>query len=124
MQTAASPLRRLTKLVDNEESRVWECLWENTVFDKQALLERIPNASPKTEKNLQALIMNRVLYPDGTVNGFVERYVTRSAVKLLVPSSERNRAHPNQVLLEKIALLIHPRNQSSNPLWGMQGKSL
>ena len=53
-----------------------------TVLALAALLARIPNAKAGTQTNLEALIANRVLYPDGTANGFVERYLKERVVKL------------------------------------------
>ncbi len=53
------------------------------------LLLVIPNANARTEKNLDALIAGRVLYPDGTLNTFIERYLRDRVVKLFSASTRR-----------------------------------
>lgn len=81
---------RTTKLPGNSEDEVWSWLWENVCYDRVALLGRIPNATARTEKNLDALIANRVLYPDGTANPFVERYIKERVVRLLSRSLRKH----------------------------------
>jgi len=88
-QTEATRARRMTKLGGNSEADVWRWLWENARYDRTALLCRIPNATERTEKNLDALIANRVLYPDGTLNSYVERYLKERVIKLFAPSTRR-----------------------------------
>ena len=88
---------KCTKLLTKEEHEVWAWLWENTHFDKARLLS-IPNASSRTEKNVAALIAGRILYPDGTLNSFVERYLRELVVRLFTPSQRmRQRAAPEAV---------------------------
>ncbi len=55
--------RRLTMLRSQSKAETWSWLWGNTRYDKAQLLARIPNANARTEKNIDALIANRVLYP-------------------------------------------------------------
>jgi hypothetical protein len=88
MHTDVTRARRLTKLRGASESEVWSWLWENAQYDREGLLARIPSAAG-TEKNLAALIANRVLYPDGTLNSFVERYLKERVVKLFAPSTRK-----------------------------------
>ena len=85
-QAEVTCARRLTKLQGSSEADVWSWLWENTRYDRKTLLGRIPNATARTDKNLDALIANRVLYPDGTTNSFVERYLKERVVKLFAQS--------------------------------------
>jgi hypothetical protein len=89
MQTAVCRTRRLTKLQDESETQVWAWLWENMQYDRMELLTRVPNATAKTERNLDALIANRVLYPDGTVNAFVGRYLKHRVAGLFLRSMRR-----------------------------------
>ena len=37
---------------------------------------------PLVERKLKPLVGNRVLYPDGTVNSFVQRYLRERVLKL------------------------------------------
>jgi len=85
-QTEVTRARRATKLRASSEAEVWSWLWENARYDRAALLGRIPNSTARTERNLNALIANRVLYPDGTINPFVERYLRDRVFKLFAES--------------------------------------
>jgi len=91
MNAEVTRTKRLTRRRGDSESDVWRWLWENARYDRAELLARIPNATSRTEKNLDALIANRALYPDGTVNSFVGRYLKERVVKLF-PQSIRKRA--------------------------------
>ena len=84
--TEVTRARRLTRRRGDSETDVWRWLWENVRYERAELLARIPNATSRTEKNLDALIANRALYPDGTVNAFVGRYLKERVVKLLAQS--------------------------------------
>ncbi len=85
-QTEVSRGRRLSKLQGNSEADIWAWLWKNVRYDRAALLGRIPGASNRTARNLDALIGCRVLYPDGTINAYVERYLKERVVKLFAPA--------------------------------------
>lgn len=89
MHTDVTRARPLTKLRGASESEVWSWLWENARYDREGLLARIPSAAARTEKSLAALIANRVLYPDGTLNSFVERYLKERVIKLFAPSTRK-----------------------------------
>jgi hypothetical protein len=52
---------RLTRLPGGSESEAWGWLWEN---------------------KMKPLIGNRIIYPEGMVNSFVERYLREQVVKL------------------------------------------
>ena len=43
------------------------------------------------DQKFQALIANKVLYPDGTVNGYVERFLRARTVKMLWAPGQRFR---------------------------------
>ena len=67
--------RRLTEYPGNSEDDTWRWLWENTEYSVSALMNRIPGATEQTEQKFRALVANRILYPDGTVNTFVKKYL-------------------------------------------------
>jgi len=75
---------KLTKLAGETESEVWEWLWQNTKFSRSELKEKIgiPFAESALENKMKPLIGNRILYPDGTVNSFIQRYLREQVLKL------------------------------------------
>jgi len=79
-----TPVKRaktLSRLVGSSELDAWQWLWKNAVYSREDLIERIPSADQTIEKKINALIANRVLYPDGTANSYVERYLREQVVK-------------------------------------------
>jgi hypothetical protein len=75
---------KLTQLTNDSEKEIWEWLWQNTKFSLTELKEKadISVADYILEKRLKPLIGNRVLYPDGTINSYVQRYLKERVVKL------------------------------------------
>ncbi len=88
-QTAVHRRKNLSKLTGESEEATWNWLWENVRYDRAKFLTHIPNANVRTEKNLDALIASRVLYPDGSLNTFVERYLRDRVVKLFSASTRK-----------------------------------
>ncbi len=80
-----------TELKSKTENEVWEWLWENTRFSLAELKEKagIPLAESVLEKKMKPLIGNRILYPDGTVNSYVQRYLKERVVKLFEAKPKR-----------------------------------
>jgi len=73
---------KLTQLRSECEGDVWEWLWRNTEYSSFSLATRAGVSRYLFEEKLAVLIGNRVLYPDGTVNSFVERYLREEVLKL------------------------------------------
>ena len=75
---------KLTKLSSEAESEMWEWLWQNTKYRLGELKEKIgiPFSEVALENKLEPLIGNRVIYPDGTVNSFVQRYLREQVLKI------------------------------------------
>ena len=75
---------RLTRLPGESESEIWEWLWQNTKYLLSELKEKIGVSFSELalENKLKPLIGNRIIYPDGTVNSFVQRYLKEQVVKL------------------------------------------
>ena len=72
----------LSQLKGDTPLEVWQWLWANAEFSCDELLE-ISDAVPfNFRESLARLIANRVLYPDGTLNGSVQRYLRRRALSL------------------------------------------
>ena len=74
--------RELTNLEGESESEVWEWLWENTHYSREELLAKSALPSLVFDKKLIPIIGNRALYPDGTVNSFVQRYLRERVLSL------------------------------------------
>jgi hypothetical protein len=66
------------------ENEVWGWLWENAKYSKKELIEKagIPLSELGLENKLKPLMGNRILYPDGTVNSLVQRYLREKVLKL------------------------------------------
>ena len=73
------------------ESEIWNWLWRNTVYSRDELLAKSTIAEFVLEKKLNALIGNRILYPDGTINTFVQRYLREKVLKLFESSPRKAR---------------------------------
>ena len=75
---------KLPELPGDSECETWEWLWQNTKYSLSELKEKIgvPFSEIALENKLKPLIGNRIIYPDGTVNSFVERYLREQVLKL------------------------------------------
>lgn len=76
------PSPKLTSLPDELGRKGWDWLWANADYSVADLAERSGLTVPLVERKLRPLIGNRVLYPDGTVNSFVQRYLRERVLKL------------------------------------------
>lgn len=91
MNMEVSRAKRPSGFTGSTDDEAWRWLWENTQYSREELMTRIPGADSCTQKRIDALIANRVLYPDGTANSFVEKYLREKVVKLFGGKSRRNR---------------------------------
>jgi hypothetical protein len=83
--------RKLTDLKDVSGNEVWEWLWENVKYSKKELIEKsgVPLSEPGLENKMKPLIGNQIIYPDGTVNSFIQRYLREQVVKLFESKSKK-----------------------------------
>lgn len=82
--------KRLSPCEATNDESVWYWLWKNTVFSEDRFYSRIPGCRKKAEQNFAALVANRVLYPDGNINGFVERYLREKVLSLFgIPKRDK-----------------------------------
>ena len=81
----------LTGLPGDSEREVWEWLWQNTNYRLGELKEKIGTSLSEITlgNKLKPLIGNRVVYPDGTVNTFMQRYLRERVVKLFEAKPKR-----------------------------------
>jgi hypothetical protein len=71
-----------TRPPGESERDVWDWLWANAQYSLEELAEKSGLPTSLVERKLKRLIGNRVLYPDGTVNSFVQRYLRERVLKL------------------------------------------
>lgn len=71
----------LRQFKGSTEEATWNWLWENTEYSHDELIRRIPAADTTTPRKIESLIANRVLYPDGTANGFVEKFMREQVLR-------------------------------------------
>ncbi|MBN1600166.1 MAG: hypothetical protein JW915_01090 [Chitinispirillaceae bacterium] len=85
------PAVQLTVLSCNSENEIWDWLWENTRFSltKLKVTIGVPYSESVLEQKLKPLIGNRILYPDGTVNSFVQRYLRSEVARLFEIKSRK-----------------------------------
>ena len=76
------PVDKPSRLPGESEREMWDWLWANTRYSLDELAERSGLTAPLVERKLKPLIGNRVLYADGTVNSFVQRYLWERGLKL------------------------------------------
>ncbi len=91
--TETKPADKLTDLdPDQAEHIVWQWLWDNTVFSLAELKTKagVPYSESVLQNRMNLLIGNRVLYPDGTLNSFVQRYLRESVVRLFETKSKKS----------------------------------
>lgn len=81
--------KKISPLNTDVESEVWDWLWENTEFSLEELRIKSVLSSREIEGRLRPLIANRILYPDGTVNSFVQRYLRERVLKLFDAKPKR-----------------------------------
>ncbi len=88
---AVTRAEKLTELKSEIENEVWGWLWENARFSLPELKGKIGISFTELalENKLKPLIGNRVLYPDGTVNSFVQRYLREQVAKLFEAKQKR-----------------------------------
>lgn len=78
------PARELTQPTGDSENEIWDWLWRNSRFSSTDLKAKtgVPYSESVLEQKMKPLIGNRILYPDGTVNSFVQRYLRSEVAKL------------------------------------------
>ena len=69
----------------------WRWLWDGVTFDGEELRAKSAASNLSFDKQLQFLIGNRLIYPDGTMNSFVQRYLRDKVLKLFDSKPARPR---------------------------------
>ncbi|TEU00640.1 MAG: hypothetical protein E3J29_01700 [Dehalococcoidia bacterium] len=76
------PVDKQKRPPGESEREIWDWLWANARYSLEDLAERSDLTARLVERKLKSLIGNRVLYPDGTVNSFVQRYLRERVLRL------------------------------------------
>ena len=74
----------LTELVNASEKEIWAWLWENTIYYPDELKEKTGASFSEKglENKMKPLIGNHIIYPDGTINSYVQRYLREKVINL------------------------------------------
>jgi len=88
--TTVTRAEKLSPLRGDLKSEVWQWLWKNAVYSREELIAKSALSEYGFEKKMKPLIGNRVLYPDGTVNSFVQRYLRDRVLKLFEAKPKRS----------------------------------
>ena len=77
-----------TEATDSSDEEVWNWLWENTAYNPKEWSSKSGVSSSFFEESRAILIGNRLVYPDGTLNKFVERYLREKVLGLFDAKSK------------------------------------
>ncbi len=90
--SAVGRTENLSALYDESENAIWEWLWSNATFSEEEVLSKSGQSRYRFHHELKKLIGNRIVYPDGTVNSFVQRYLREKVLNLFEarPKKRRN----------------------------------
>ncbi len=88
--TDVSRKRKRTKCKGTDDENVWHWLWENVKYSREELISKSGVTEAAFDSKFEALVGNRVLYPDGTINAFVRRYLRARVLKLLDAKAGRS----------------------------------
>ncbi len=81
-----------TALCDESENAAWQWLWSNATFSEEELLANSGQSRYRFDQELKTLVGNRILYPDGTVNSFVQRYLREKVLSLFNARPKKRRS--------------------------------
>jgi hypothetical protein len=70
------------------ENDIWQWLWKNIHYDSKDLLTKSATSSFGFDQQLKFLIGNRLIYPDGTIHSFVQRYLREKVLQLFSSSAK------------------------------------
>lgn len=74
------------------ENDIWQWLWDKAHYDPEELLTKSGASPMGFDKRRQFLIGNRLIYPDGTMHSFVQRYLREKVLQLFQSSGKKKKA--------------------------------
>ena len=87
--TTVTRVDKLNRSRGVSENEVWEWLWSKAVYSREELITKSGHPQHAFERKMAPLIGNRLLYPDGTINSFVQRYLRERVLKLFDSKPKR-----------------------------------
>lgn len=76
----------------DDSSDWWDWLWKNRQFSRQEIEEKTANTDLRFDRKFRALVGNRAIYPDGTVNSFIQRFLRDKVLRLFQTKGQRTNA--------------------------------
>jgi hypothetical protein len=90
-------LKNITEHNGQSENEIWDWLWENIDYSKSELKEKSDIASEIVlENRMKPLVGNRIVYPDGTISSYVQRYLRDRVVKLFEVKPKKPAKKPKE----------------------------
>jgi hypothetical protein len=90
-------LENITELNGQSENEIWEWLWDNIDYSKSELKEKSDITSEIVlENRMKPLVGNRIVYPDGTISSYVQRYLRDRVVKLFEVKPKKPAKKPKE----------------------------
>jgi len=74
------------------DENAWNWLWESTSYDFEEWASKSGVSNSFFEENRAILVGNRLVYPDGTLNKFVERYLREKVLTLFETKGKKKKA--------------------------------
>jgi hypothetical protein len=73
------------------ENDIWDWLWKNTHFNLSDIKTAagISITELTLENKIKHLIANRIIYPDGSINSFVQRYIREKVLSFFTVKKNR-----------------------------------
>ena len=88
--TAAVPAKKLTRPPGEVTTNAWwEWLWANTVFSRQEVMANAAYPESGFDRKFRALVGNRIIYPDGSINSFVQRYLRERVLRIFQTGNQK-----------------------------------
>ena len=89
--TEVARMKRMKEPEDLSDAEAWNWLWKHTQYSEEELLLKSSLSHLGFFCMMPVLISNRVLYPDGTVNTYVQRYLRERVIKLFAEKPKKEK---------------------------------
>ncbi|HPQ68171.1 MAG TPA: hypothetical protein PKW95_03520 [bacterium] len=78
--------------VSDCENEIWQWLWDHAQYDPKEWQEKSGASPMGFDKRQQFLIGNRLIYPDGTMHSFVQKYLREKVLQLFQATGKVKKA--------------------------------
>jgi hypothetical protein len=86
--------RPISRCRSTDPESQWRWLWRHTRYSLRDLAARSGQSIPDLRRLMATLSGNRVLYPDGTLNQYAQRYLRKKVVEVFDTKASRGRRQP------------------------------